>query len=112
RRHALPQAGGALATAAEAWRAALVAALARVEAWIDVPDEYLPQDLVAGVVGQLDALAADLAAQLHRSGRAERLREGLRIAIVGPPNAGKSSLLNWLANREVAIVTSIPGTTR
>ena len=60
----------------------------------------------------LDALAAALAGHLADAGRGERLRDGLRMAIVGPPNAGKSSLLNWLAKRDVAIVSATAGTTR
>lgn len=112
RRQALRQAGGALARQAEGWRAALVAAMARLEAWIDFPDEDLPPDVLAATVDSLDRLAAVLAGHLESSSRGERLREGLRMAIVGPPNAGKSSLLNWLANRDVAIVSSSAGTTR
>lgn len=112
RRQALRQAGGALAAVAEGWRAALVAAMARLEAWIDFPDEALPPEVLATVAAGLGELAIGLAGHLVDAGRGERLREGLCMAIVGPPNAGKSSLLNWLANRDVAIVDSSPGTTR
>lgn len=112
RRQALRQLGGGLAGLAEAWRGELVTAMARLEAWIDFPDEDLPEDVLETVTRSLGALAAAMAAQLEDSRRAERLREGLRIAIVGPPNAGKSSLLNWLANRDVAIVSATAGTTR
>lgn len=112
RRQALRQARGALASVAEGWRAALVTAMARLEAWIDFPDEDLPAEVLDTVATGLDGLAVDLAAHLADAGRGERLREGLRMAIVGPPNAGKSSLLNWLANRDVAIVSASAGTTR
>lgn len=112
RRQALRQASGALARLYDAWRTALVTAMARLEAWIDFPDEDLPDDVVDGVIADLVALAGALADHLADSGRGERLREGLRMAIVGPPNAGKSSLLNWLAHRDVAIVSATAGTTR
>lgn len=112
RRQALRQADGALATLYETWRSQLVAAMARLEAWIDFPDEDLPGDLISRILGDLDGLAAGLDSHLADAGRGERLREGLRMAIVGPPNAGKSSLLNWLAQRDVAIVSATAGTTR
>ncbi|MEQ9334099.1 tRNA uridine-5-carboxymethylaminomethyl(34) synthesis GTPase MnmE [Thalassobaculum sp.] len=112
RRQALRQAGGGLAAVTEAWRAGLVAAMARLEAWIDFPDEDLPAEVVGAVLDGLDGLAAALDGHLADAGRGERLREGLRMAIVGPPNAGKSSLLNWLAKRDVAIVSATAGTTR
>lgn len=112
RRQALRQAGGGLAAATENWRSGLVEAMARLEAWIDFPDEDLPDDVVAAVLDGLDRLVAILDGHLADAGRGERLREGLRMAIVGPPNAGKSSLLNWLAKRDVAIVSATAGTTR
>lgn len=112
RRQALRQAGGGLAALAESWRSELVAAMARLEAWIDFPDEDLPADVLGMVRRSLAELDRVMSAQLRDAGRGERLREGLRIAIVGPPNAGKSSLLNWLANRDVAIVSATAGTTR
>lgn len=112
RRQALRQVGGALTALYDGWRVELVASMARLEAWIDFPDEDLPGDVVATVLAALDGLAAGLDAHLADSGRGERLREGLRMAIVGPPNAGKSSLLNWLAKRDVAIVSATAGTTR
>lgn len=112
RRQALRQASGGLAGIYEEWRAALVQSMARLEAWIDFPDEDLPTDVLEGVSGDLGGLAEALERHLADAGRGERLREGLRMAIVGPPNAGKSSLLNWLANRDVAIVSATAGTTR
>jgi tRNA modification GTPase len=112
RRQALRQAGGALGRLYESWRTRLVAALAHLEAAIDFPDEDLPADLVAKFRGEIGALAAEMARHLDDGHRGERLRRGLMIAIVGPPNAGKSSLLNALARRDAAIVSARAGTTR
>ncbi len=111
RRQARRQLDGALGALAEEWRARLVRMLAHAEAEIDFPDEDLPGGLMAGLGADLDLLVAEIRAQLADA-RGERLREGLSIAIVGPPNAGKSSLLNVLARREAAIVSATAGTTR
>jgi tRNA modification GTPase len=112
RRQALAQLDGELARRHAAWREALVEALAVLEAAVDFPDEDLPETvageagpIVERVLGELDGALAD-------GERGERVREGFRIAIIGPPNAGKSSLLNALAGRSAAIVTATPGTTR
>jgi tRNA modification GTPase len=86
--------------------------MALVEAEIDFPDEDLPGGLSASAGPGIAALSAAIAAHLDDAARGERVREGYRIAIVGAPNAGKSSLLNALARREAAIVSDIPGTTR
>jgi tRNA modification GTPase len=112
RRQALGQLEGGLSARYEAWRLQLIQALARLEAAVDFPDEDLPEALWAEVGGRVSALADDLEAALTDDRRGERVREGYRIALVGAPNAGKSSLLNRLAGREVAIVTATPGTTR
>jgi tRNA modification GTPase len=113
RRQALRQAGGALARLYEGWRADLIRAQALTESAIDFSDEA---DVGAGAVAEARALAARLAAairaHLDDSRRGEILREGYRVAIAGPPNAGKSSLLNALARREAAIVSEEAGTTR
>ena len=111
RRQARRQLDGALGALAETWRARLTRMLAYAEAEIDFPDEDLPGGLIAGLGADIDLLAAEIRAQLADT-RGERLREGLSIAIVGPPNAGKSSLLNALARREAAIVSATAGTTR
>jgi tRNA modification GTPase len=88
-------------------------ALALAEAAIDFVDEGdLPEDLVATLLPEVADVRREVAAHLADRSRGERLREGVEVAIVGPPNAGKSSLLNRLARREAAIVTDIPGTTR
>jgi tRNA modification GTPase len=89
----------------------LIDALAFLEAGIDFPDEDVP----GGVVDQARARLRDLVQQLSVAvgdARGERVREGYRVAILGRPNAGKSSLFNALARRDAAIVTAIPGTTR
>ena len=112
RRAALDQAGGALARLYDGWRTRLIRHLAHLEAWLDFPDEDLPADVMAGVLDDLDELAGGIGAHLADARRGERLRRGLQVAIVGPPNAGKSTLLNTLAERDVAIVSETPGTTR
>jgi tRNA modification GTPase len=112
RRQALGQLEGALSARHQAWRALLIEALARLEAVVDFPDEELPEALEKDIAARIAGLAQQLEAALADEGRGERIREGYRIALVGAPNAGKSSLLNRLAGREAAIVTDRPGTTR
>jgi tRNA modification GTPase len=112
RRQALRQLGGELGRMTEGWRAALLKLLAHQEATIDFPEEGLPQGLGAMLRSGIRALAGEIAARLADGARGERLRAGLSVAIVGPPNAGKSSLLNALAQREAAIVSAVAGTTR
>lgn len=95
------------------WREELIAAMAALEAAIDFPDEGdVPPDVAAGVGLRLSGLIADMEDALAGAARFRAVREGFRIAIVGPPNAGKSSILNRLARREAAIVSPIAGTTR
>lgn len=113
RRQALRQMQGVLTDLYEGWRTRLVRALAYVEADIDFSDEDdVPEHVSAQVRGQIESLSAELAQHLADGSRGERLRDGLSVAIIGKPNAGKSSLLNALAKREVAIVSNIAGTTR
>jgi tRNA modification GTPase len=112
RRQALGQLEGELSARYEAWRRRLIQALARLEAAVDFPDEDLPEALQAEVGSRIGELAAELEEALDDHGRGERVREGFKIALIGAPNAGKSSLLNRLAGREAAIVTEIAGTTR
>jgi tRNA modification GTPase len=112
RRQALGQLEGRLSQAQERWREALTEALALLEAAVDFPDEELPADVAARARPVLDTLAGELEAAAGEVSRAERIREGYRIALIGAPNAGKSTLLNALAKRDAAIVTEIPGTTR
>ena len=112
RRQALRQLDGALGTLYRGWADRLRLLLAQQEALIDFPDEDLPPEVEAQVLGELEALRREVAAHLDDNRRGERLREGLVFAITGRPNVGKSSLVNALAERDVAIVSAIPGTTR
>ena len=112
RRQALRQYDGALADLYEGWRERLISQAAWVEASIDFSDEELPDDVFARARAVMEAVAGEIARHVDDGGRGEIIREGLRIALIGPPNAGKSSLLNALARRDVAIVSEIPGTTR
>ena len=112
RRQALRQLRGALGVLYDGWRNELLRALAWAEAAIDFADEGLPEDLEVEARSICRRLAGEIARHLDDAGRAERLRDGVQIAIVGPPNVGKSSLLNVLARREAAIVAPTAGTTR
>jgi tRNA modification GTPase len=111
RRQAFRQLKGLIGDRAEAWRRTLIEALALVEARIDFADESdVPDDGPA--LASVTRLREEIAAALADGRRGERLRDGIVIAIAGPPNAGKSTLLNRLARREAAIVSPFPGTTR
>ncbi|MFG1399107.1 tRNA uridine-5-carboxymethylaminomethyl(34) synthesis GTPase MnmE [Roseixanthobacter pseudopolyaromaticivorans] len=113
RRQALAQASGALSRRVAGWRERLIRALALVEATIDFVDEDdVPEDLTGPALLETGLLREELAAAVADGARGERVREGISIAIAGPPNAGKSTLLNRLAGREAAIVSHRPGTTR
>src|SRR5258708_6315002 len=109
RRQALRQLAGELGRLYEGWRERLLRALAHVEAEIDFPEEGLPSEIWAGVRAEAQALRHDIAAHLADDRRGERLREGVSVAIIGPPNAGKSSLMNALARRDVAITSATAG---
>ena len=95
-----------------AWRAKLLKALAHVEAKIDFPDEDLPKKVITKIQKLSASVLAEVKKTLNDQKVGERIREGFRIAIVGPPNSGKSSLLNYLSKRDAAIVSEIAGTTR
>jgi tRNA modification GTPase len=112
RRQALRQLDGVLGAIYRGWSERLLRLLAYLEAAIDFPDEDLPPEIEAEVAEGTAALAAEIGDHLADGHRGERLRDGIAVAIVGPPNAGKSSLLNQLARREAAITSPIAGTTR
>ncbi|HUL05122.1 MAG TPA: tRNA uridine-5-carboxymethylaminomethyl(34) synthesis GTPase MnmE [Candidatus Acidoferrum sp.] len=112
RRQALRQLRGELGDLYERWRTALLRALAHMEAHIDFPEEDLPPDLAEQTKSTIAALSAEIAAHLQDKHRGERLRDGISVVILGPPNVGKSSLLNALAGRPAAIVAAKAGTTR
>jgi tRNA modification GTPase len=112
RRQALRQLDGQLGDIYRGWGERLLRLLAHLEAAIDFPDEDLPPEIEARVAGETAALAEEIGAHLADRHRGERLRDGIAVAILGPPNAGKSSLLNQLARREAAITSPIAGTTR
>ncbi len=112
RRQALDQLGGRLSGAQARWRESLIAALAVFEAAVDFPDEEIPADMARRAAPILRPLIAELRTAALEAQRGEQVRSGYRIALMGPPNAGKSTLLNALARREAAIVTATAGTTR
>jgi tRNA modification GTPase len=112
RLQALDQLGGGLSARFEDWREQLIALLAHVEAAIDFADEEIPDDLLIPINHKMLGIKDDLTQYLDDRHHGERLRQGLQVTIVGAPNAGKSSLLNALAQREAAIVSETEGTTR
>lgn len=112
RRQALRVLSGALGEMAEGWRSQLIRAAALLEATIDFADEEVPVDVFPEVTALLDSVLADLAREIAGVSVSERIREGFEAAIVGPPNVGKSSLLNALAGRDAAITSDVAGTTR
>lgn len=112
RRQALRQMDGALGRLYDGWRERLVRALAHLEAWLDFPDEDIPPAVFDILSADLSVLRGEIGAHLDDGHRGERLRDGVFVAIVGAPNVGKSSLLNRLARRDVALVSEQAGTTR
>jgi tRNA modification GTPase len=113
RRQALRQLKGFLGKRAESWRAKIIEACALIEAGIDFSDEGdVPEELMQPALAVAAALRDEIREVLGASARSERLREGLVVAIAGPPNVGKSTLLNRLARRDAAIVSPHAGTTR
>jgi len=112
RRQAVRQYGGALAKLTDDWRESLIGVLAWAEAAIDFSDEELPHDVFAQVREKTLQIKDQIDAHLRDARRGEIVRDGLFLTVIGPPNAGKSSLINALAKRDVAIVAPTPGTTR
>jgi tRNA modification GTPase len=113
RRQALRQLKGLLGDKARDWREQIVGACALIEAGIDFSDESdVPAELITPALAKIKTLLSEIQSALDASGRSERLRDGLVVAIAGPPNVGKSTLINQLARREIAIVSPHAGTTR
>jgi tRNA modification GTPase len=113
RRQALRHLKGGLGDKARDWRAQIIEAAALIEAGIDFSDEAdVPTELIAPALAKIRALLGEIQEVLAAQGKSERLRDGLVVAIAGPPNVGKSTLMNALARREVAIVSPHAGTTR
>lgn len=112
RRQALRQSDGVLGALYEDWRLRLLRSRALIESTVDFSDQELPDGVLDPVAPEIRSLCAEIAAHLQDDGRGERLREGIQVAILGPTNAGKSSLLNYLAGRDAAIVAPEAGTTR
>ena len=112
RRQAMRVLSGALGQRVEAWRGDIVRAAALIEATIDFADEEVPIDVTPEVTALIAGLLQALRLELAGATAAERVRDGFEVAIVGVPNAGKSTLLNALAGREAAITSEIAGTTR
>jgi tRNA modification GTPase len=112
RRQALRQYDGALGALVEGWRTELIQALAWAEAAIDFSDEDLPEDVLKQARATANDVRRAIEAQLNDTRRGELIREGLFLTVIGPPNAGKSSLVNALAGRDVVIVSETAGTTR
>lgn len=111
-KYAMRQMEGGLKKLYDDWREQLLKILAHLEAFIDFPDEDIPNNVMSKMKNNVFKLENSVYEHLKSDNIGERLREGFRVVIVGPPNAGKSSLLNAIANREAVIVSDIAGTTR
>ena len=111
-KYAMRQMEGGLKNLYDDWREQLLKILAHLEAFIDFPDEDIPNNVISEMKNNVFKLENSVYEHLKSDNIGERLREGFRVVIVGPPNAGKSSLLNAIANREAVIVSDIAGTTR
>jgi tRNA modification GTPase len=113
RRQALRQLKGLLGDKVRDWRRQIIEASALIEAGIDFADEGdVPEELMAPALARIRILLGEIETVLTSQGRGERLRDGLTVVIAGPPNVGKSTLINQLVRREVAIVSPHAGTTR
>jgi len=111
-KQAIRQLGGGLEKLYDSWREQLLKLIALIEAYIDFPDEDIPDKVLNDANNSVKQLTSQISTHLNDSNRGERLRSGLKLVILGKPNVGKSTLLNFLMKREVAIVSDIAGTTR
>lgn len=109
---ALSQMEGSLSRLYAGWSETLKNILAHLEADLEFPDEDMPGGIIPEMMPQIQKITAEISAHLNDNRRGERLRDGVHIAVIGAPNAGKSSLVNALAQRDIAIVSDLPGTTR
>ena len=112
RKQALKIMGGKSSDKFNSWRQKLLKILSHVEAKIDFPEEDLPKNIIQEIQKTSNKILSEIKKAINDQKVGERIREGFKIAIVGPPNSGKSSLLNYLSKRDVAIVSEIAGTTR
>ena len=112
RKQALKVMSGKSSDKFNSWREKLLKILSHVEAKIDFPDEDLPKNIIKGIQKISNGVLHEIKKTLNDQKVGERIREGFKIAIIGPPNSGKSSLLNYLSKRDAAIVSEIAGTTR
>ena len=112
RKQALKIMSGKSSDRFNSWREKLLKILSHIEAKIDFPDEDLPKDILTNIQKTSDQVSSEIQKTLNDQKVGERIREGFKIAIIGPTNAGKSSLLNYLSKRDAAIVSEIAGTTR
>ena len=106
------QVDGALSEIAFGWREKAIKMAAHIEAYIDFPDEEIPESTLTSLGDEMSVLIRDIEKGLNDGRRGEILREGFRVAVIGPPNVGKSTLVNWLSKRPVSIISEQPGTTR
>ena len=111
-KYALRQMSGELKNLYDGWRSRLVEVLSHLEAYIDFPDEELPDNIVLNLENTVFKIKESIKQHLSQSNYGERLKDGFRVVIIGEPNSGKSSLLNTLAHRDAVIVSDIAGTTR
>ena len=112
RKQALKIMSGKFSVRYNSWREKLLKILSHIEAKIDFPDEDLPKNIIIEIQKTSNDVLKEIKKTLNDQKVGERIREGFKIAILGPPNSGKSSLLNYLSKRDVAIVSEIAGTTR
>lgn len=109
---ALQQFSGQLKALYEEWKSTLINIMAKFEALIDFPEEYISQSVLNDASDEAKSLAQSIATQLKRSNQADIIMGGINVALIGPPNSGKSTLLNLVTQKDISIVSEIPGTTR